>query len=611
MLKRIFNVKLGTKIFGGFGMMLALLVVVSCVGLGAMWIIVKNLHKADIADEQVKTILEARRHEKNFMIRGGAKYVKKVDALVADFREKAEQGISQSDSQEEKKVVEESLEELNKYITGFHEYVDSKKAQDEALAGMTARSLVALSEVEAILGDQNSQLDELLKKTEESGSGAEIRDKTNNVEDANRIAKLFLEARSFEKDYVASEDKKHKAEVETRVAKLLGIAGDLRSRFRQQTNIAQIDKVSASIRAYSESLSRVAGLAERKAEADRKMVDSARAVQDVCGKAKAAYMNEMDRNVSLARFVILTCVGLSLLVGMFLSFFLTWAITKPLRAVINGLLAGAEQVATAAGQISSTSHSMADGASEQAAAIEETSASLEEMSSMTRQNAENASHANVLMNETRTTVTEASDSMTRLMASMDEISKASERTSKIIKSIDEIAFQTNLLALNAAVEAARAGEAGAGFGVVADEVRNLAMRAAEAAKNTAQLIQSTVVKVSDGSMVVEKTGKDFSKVVGGSVKMAELAGEIAAASNEQALGIGQISKAVSDMDRVVQQSAAESEQTAATSKEMSSQAKRMEGFVLDLEMMVNGCSKPLGADKWEKDLSADSVPSIP
>ena len=131
---------------------------------------------------------------------------------------------------------------------------------------------------------------------------------------------------------------------------------------------------------------------------------------------------------------------------------------------------------------------------------------------------------NVLMTETRTTVTEASGSMTSLMASMSEISKASEQTSKIIKTIDEIAFQTNLLALNAAVEAARAGEAGAGFAVVADEVRNLAMRAAEAAKNTAELIQATVVKINDGSQIVEKTGGDFSRVVDGAVQVAGLVG---------------------------------------------------------------------------------------
>lgn len=387
------------------------------------------------------------------------------------------------------------------------------------------------------------------------------------------------------------EMKKYKVEVENRISKLLDISSGLRSRFTRQINLTQMDKVSGSIAAYSSSLSRLAKCEEVKAAADQKMISSARAVQEIGEKAGTRFMAETERNIGLARLIIVTGVGLSLLIGALISIFLTRAITKPLRVVINGLLGGAEQVTSAAGQIAATSYSSAEGASQQAAAIEETSASLEQMSSMTRQNAENASLANGLMSEMKTTVTEASSSMTRLMVSMEEISKASEQTSKIIKTIDEIAFQTNLLALNAAVEAARAGGAGAGFAVVADEVRNLALRAAEAAKNTAELIQSTVVKINDGSVVVEKTGKDFSKIVDGSTKMAELAGEIAAASNEQALGIGQITKAVSEMDKVVQRSASDAEESAATSREMSEEARQMEGFVYNLEKMVNGSSK--------------------
>ncbi|MCU0583737.1 MAG: methyl-accepting chemotaxis protein, partial [Syntrophales bacterium] len=140
--------------------------------------------------------------------------------------------------------------------------------------------------------------------------------------------------------------------------------------------------------------------------------------------------------------------------------------------------------------------------------------------------------------------------MTELTQSMEDISKASDETSKIIKTIDEIAFQTNLLALNAAVEAARAGEAGAGFAVVANEVRNLAMRAAEAAKNTSVLIEGTVKKVREGSELVERTGGAFAEVSRSAAKVADLVAEIAAASSEQAQGIDQINKAVAEMDKV-------------------------------------------------------------
>jgi X-X-X-Leu-X-X-Gly heptad repeat protein len=271
-----------------------------------------------------------------------------------------------------------------------------------------------------------------------------------------------------------------------------------------------------------------------------------------------------------------------------IGLFIVRLISKPLNRAIDGLTNGAEEVASGSSQVASSSQQLSEGASEQAASIEETSSSLEEMSSMTKQNADNANEADNLMKEANQIVSKANDSMSDLTVSMEEISKASQETSKIIKTIDEIAFQTNLLALNAAVEAARAGEAGAGFAVVADEVRNLAMRAADAAKNTAGLIEGTVKKVKDGGDLVATTNDAFTQVAESSAKVGELVGEIAAASNEQAQGIGQISSTVTEMDEIVQQNSANSEESASASEEMNAQAEQMRGFVQDLIGIVGG-----------------------
>jgi len=303
------------------------------------------------------------------------------------------------------------------------------------------------------------------------------------------------------------------------------------------------------------------------------------------GKLIADSNTAVAHSATLA-MIILTVVGVGL--GLFLGIYLSRSISKPLNRIIEGLSEGAEQVASASGQVSSASQSLAEGASEQAAGIEETSSSIEEMSSMTKQNAANAGQANSLMSEANKMVGIANQSMGSLTLSMNEIAKASEETSKIIKTIDEIAFQTNLLALNAAVEAARAGEAGAGFAVVADEVRNLAMRAADAAKNTANLIEGTVKKVKDGSELVTKTNQAFGEVAGSATKVGQLVGEIAAASNEQSQGIDQVNKAVAEMDKVVQQNAANAEESASASEEMNAQAQEMKGFVEELVTLVGG-----------------------
>jgi uncharacterized protein Yka (UPF0111/DUF47 family) len=300
------------------------------------------------------------------------------------------------------------------------------------------------------------------------------------------------------------------------------------------------------------------------------------------GKDRGA-MNGTLRNAMLTVFVVVLLVGVVMVAaGMFIA----RSVTRPVHRAVAGLSEVAEQVVSASGQVSSASHSLADGASEQAASIEETSSSLEEMSSMTKQNADNANCADQLMKESRQMVERANGSMTELIQSMEDISKASDETSKIIKTIDEIAFQTNLLALNAAVEAARAGEAGAGFAVVANEVRNLAMRAAEAAKNTSVLIEGTVKKVHEGSQLVERTHGAFSEVSKSASKVADLVSEIAAASNEQAQGIDQINRAVTEMDKVTQQTAANAEESASASEEMNAQAGQMKEIAGELKRII-------------------------
>jgi methyl-accepting chemotaxis protein len=262
------------------------------------------------------------------------------------------------------------------------------------------------------------------------------------------------------------------------------------------------------------------------------------------------------------------------------------SISTPINRIVDNLNEGAEQLSSASTEISSASQMLAEGASEQAASIQESSSSLVEISSRTKKNAENADQADRLMKESNEVVIKANRSMGELSSAMEEISKTGEETAKIIKTIDEIAFQTNLLALNAAVEAARAGEVGAGFAVVAGEVRNLAMRAAEAARNTSNLIDGTVKRIKQGSDLVLKTGEAFSEVAKGTHKVGELVSDIAISSREQAQGIEQVNKAVDGMDKIAQRNAANAEESASTSEELSAQAVQMKDIVSAMVKLV-------------------------
>jgi methyl-accepting chemotaxis protein len=250
-----------------------------------------------------------------------------------------------------------------------------------------------------------------------------------------------------------------------------------------------------------------------------------------------------------------------------------------LDRALSNVAAAVVQFNSAANQISSGSQALAEGASVQASSLEEVSSSLEEMSSMTKLNAENANQAKGLAVGARDTAVQGNEAMVRMSTAVNEIKKSSDQTAKIVKTIDEIAFQTNLLALNAAVEAARAGEAGKGFAVVAEEVRNLARRSAEAAKNTADMIETSVKHADGGVRISEEVAKALREIVEGAGKVNNLIVEIASASEEQTKGIDQVNIAVGEMNRVTQQNAANSEESASSAEELNSQAEELSGVI--------------------------------
>jgi len=268
-----------------------------------------------------------------------------------------------------------------------------------------------------------------------------------------------------------------------------------------------------------------------------------------------------------------------------------------LTEMAGSLASGSEQVTSAATQVASSAQSLSQGSTEQAASLEETSASMEEMASMTRKNAENSQQAAQLMADVDRMVDGSNQALGAMTRSMTSIRDSSNKVSKIIKTIDEIAFQTNILALNAAVEAARAGEAGMGFAVVADEVRNLAQRSAQAAKDTAALIEESIVNSQEGSAKVDLVAQSITAITSSVGRVRGLVTEVSEASRQQAQGIDQVAQAVAQMEQVTQSTAASAEEGAAASEELNAQAETTMAEVVRLRTMVVGSQDAVSVRK--------------
>ena len=286
-------------------------------------------------------------------------------------------------------------------------------------------------------------------------------------------------------------------------------------------------------------------------------------------------------SLSLAAFLVTLMVA-----GMIVHLTIRRSITGPVVRVIGGVREAADEAARAAAQMAESGSEVSANAQEQAACIQETSASLEEISATTRQNADRAGEADRLMHTARQTVEHVARAMNDLTGSMNLIAKSSHQVAGVLKNIDEIAFHTNILALNAAVEAARAGEAGAGFSVVADEVRSLAHRAAEAARSSGSIIEQTVGDVSKGVELVGNAQAAFQEVSATIASGTQIVSQIASSSEEQARGITNVGQAITRIESLTQRNVSNAQQTAEGAEAMSSQAENTRRYLDELVAVV-------------------------
>lgn len=313
--------------------------------------------------------------------------------------------------------------------------------------------------------------------------------------------------------------------------------------------------------------------------------------EDIMQKAEAIVNESRDQlqqyiiRAQKDIYIILVCGILFAVISVYRT---TRSISRPVYDAVQGLQAANERIVGDSEMMTRTSHQLSDGVSKQAASIQFTSRSLKKMSDLTNQSADNSEQAVQLLSSVNQEVRDAEDCMALLTEAMESISKASQDTSNIIHTIDEIAFQTNLLALNAAVEAARAGNAGAGFSVVAEEVRKLALRSADAAQSTEVLIGSTVDRVSQGVDLVNRTSHAFTGASKGMARAETLVQEIAGTSRQQAIGIDKINDSVTEMESVIQNNALNADDAAGVSNELNEEVVYLQNVVKDLLRLVHG-----------------------
>jgi methyl-accepting chemotaxis protein len=365
-------------------------------------------------------------------------------------------------------------------------------------------------------------------------------------------------------------------------AALTDLTSDLEGWTRANEEVARL--VSAGKAADAAQLAKKSG--------DTFKTRSRTATDEIVGREQEALQADLEAakdQTSSVRLMVFSGVLVALLIAGLVVRSIAGAI-RALRHQSQELREGTEHVVAAASQVATSAQGLSQQSTHQAASLQETSASMEEMASMTRKNAENAVQAADLATEVAQQVQGSNAALDDMVASMTAIRESSNKVAKIIKAIDEIAFQTNILALNAAVEAARAGEAGMGFAVVAGEVRSLAQRSAQAAKDTAILLEESITRSQEGTGRVEQVAHSITSITDNVLRVKGMVEEVRHASAQQSQGIDQVTQALAQMESVTQATAATAEESAAASEELNAQAETSMAVVRRLEAIVGSVS---------------------
>jgi methyl-accepting chemotaxis protein len=597
---------LATKLYGAFGAVVLLAGVIGFVG----WRGVSQMHKhsdtyADwsqvdllLNEDVVQKIL---RLERALAVCGEREDEASLAGLGTAIAE-AEDGLKKwaglvGKHAEVKSLADDAAAFLADFRTRSQPFAAALRDERNQRSEWTRRADAALEGLERAMADVIDPAKAAASKAKDIAElrrWADIDMKMNEHVIAN-VLKLRAASERYAHDHTAQE---WQAVVAAQTAAQDGLAEWQKLIADEKALAAAAANAGTELAAYADASQKFHEDVKAVAAAERELIEAAEkligrvetGMETIVDPAREEALETMNAAQTTASTLTLAFFVVGVVFGGGLAYGITRGITRPVNRIVLTLTGGAEQTASAASQVSSASQSLAQGSSEQAASVEETTSSIEEMASMIKQNASNATKARELASGARGSAEHGAEAMFRMSQAIVDIKQSADETSEIMKTIDEIAFQTNLLALNAAVEAARAGEAGKSFAVVAEEVRNLAGRSAEAAKLTAERIQQSVSNSENGVRICQEVDAALREISDGSRQVDDLVGEIAAACEEQSQGIEQINTAIGQMDTVTQQTAANAEESAAAAEEMSAQAEELARTVSELEALIGGAA---------------------
>lgn len=595
------SMTLGKRISLGFGILVFIMVVLGAIGVINMRTASQNATKlsdtyapeVSLASEIFKLANQIRYDMRGYVYREDEASLVNVKKNFSELKN----ALAQAEALGKKYNLTALLENEKVASKGLMEYVNSSARIEKALIKRKAldgvmgeSSAVFLKNVDNYL---NVQERKLKQEIEEKAPSAKLLERSAKIKQMHDVVEIITYSRIFGQRAQIKNDVEMIVGAIQKFEALYKLLDQMRAVTTLVEELNELKNIESAAKNYESSLK---GFEAIMNEVAKESVVLIKVAADVLSAAEAVselglrdveqLSKESTQTLSVASNTMIIGLIVALALSIFIALYIIRSIVKIVTNSVRSLSEGTTQVVSASEQISSASVSLAEGASSQASSVEEVSATIEEATASNNQNADNSREANLLAQHSNDAARQGNEQMADLMVAMEKITDSSQKIAKIIKTIDEIAFQTNLLALNAAVEAARAGEHGLGFAVVAEEVKNLAERSANAAKEITGIIEASIDQVKVGTEVANRTKASFGEILMSIKKTSDLIGEIAISAKEQAEGMNQIATAMGSVDQITQQNASASEETAAAAEELNAQAISMLESVAEIAALA-------------------------